>query len=100
VVTYGSDLLTAFFRMETTEQFARVALVTVVLGKQVLLSGEDVEKLLAARVRYGIQGAPGGITRPVTAEDAEAAAVDRITLTRRELEALIEEAVKKDRIER
>jgi L-fuculose-phosphate aldolase len=100
VVTYGSDLLTAFFRMETTEQFARVALVTVVLGKQVLLSGEDVEKLLAARVRYGIQGAPGGITRPVTAEDVEAAAVDRITLTRRELEALIEEAVKKDRIER
>ena len=100
VVTYGHDLLTAFYRMETTEQFARVALVTVVLGKQVLLSGEDVEKLLAARTRYGIQSAPGGISRPVSAEDAEAAAIDRITLTRRELEALVEEAVKKDRIQR
>ena len=100
VVTYGADLLTAFFRMETTEQFARIALVTVVLGKQVLLSGEDVEKLLAARTRYGIQGPPGGLSRPIAAEDAEAAAIDRITLSRRELEALIEEAVKKDRIQR
>jgi L-fuculose-phosphate aldolase len=100
VVTYGPDLLTAFFRMETTEQFARIALVTVVLGKQVLLSGEDVEKLLAARTRYGIQGPPGGLSRPIAAEDAEAAAIDRITLSRRELEALIEEAVKKDRIQR
>jgi L-fuculose-phosphate aldolase len=57
VVTYGPDLLTAFFRMETTEHFARVALVTEMLGKQVLLSGGDVEKLLAARARYGGQTA-------------------------------------------
>jgi len=100
VVTYGPDLLTAFFRMETTEHFARIALVTVLLGKQVLLSGEDVEKLLAARVRYGIQGAPPGASRPVTAEEAEAAATDRVTLSRRELEALVEEAVRKDRVQR
>ena len=100
VVTYGADLLSSFFRMETTEQFARVSLVTVVLGKQVLLSSEDVEKLLAARTRYGIEGPPGGFARPVAAEDAETAAIDRVTLTRRELEALIEEAVTKDRIQR
>ena len=34
VVTCGPDLLTAFLRMETTEHFARVALVTQLLGKQ------------------------------------------------------------------
>jgi L-fuculose-phosphate aldolase len=100
VVTYGGDLLTAFFRMETTEHFARIALVTVLLGKQVLLSGEDVEKLLAARARYGIQGAPAGGRRPVTAEAAEAAATERITLSRRDLEALIEEALRRDRAQR
>ena len=44
VVTYGPDLLTAFLRMETTEHFARVALVTELLGKQELLSNDDVEK--------------------------------------------------------
>lgn len=94
VVTYGPDLLTAFFRMETAEHFARVSLVTELLGKQVLLSGADVEKLLAARTRYGIQtAAQVGAECPVTAE----AVGDRVTLTRQELEALIEEAVRHER---
>jgi L-fuculose-phosphate aldolase len=98
VVTYGPDLLTAFFRMETTEHFARVALVTELLGKQVLLSSEDVEKLLAARVRYGLQtAATPNAECPVTAETAS---TGRITLTRQELEALIEEAVQHDRARR
>lgn len=97
VVTYGPDLLTAFFRMETTEHFAQVALVTELLGKQVLLSGGDVEKLLAARARYGAQtAAPAHPTCPVTA-DAEGDEAQRITLTRRELETLIDEAVQKER---
>ena len=34
VVTYGPDLLTAFLRMETTEHFAQVSLVTELLGKK------------------------------------------------------------------
>jgi L-fuculose-phosphate aldolase len=97
VVTYGPDLLTAFFRMETTEHFARVALVTELLGKQVLLSGKDVEKLLAARARYGIQTAATAAPEcPVaTSDDGE-----QITLTRRELDALVAEAVQKDRARR
>lgn len=53
VVTCGPDLLTAFLRMETTEHFARVALVTQLLGKQEVLSNADVQKLQVARVRYG-----------------------------------------------
>jgi len=98
VVTYGQDLMTAFFRMETTEHFARVALVTELLGKQVLLSGEDVEKLLAARARYGLQTAAATNPQcPVTADSAE---TDRISLTRAELEALIEDAVRHDRTRR
>jgi len=92
VVTYGADLLTAFFRMETVEHFARIALVTELLGKQVLLSGEDVEKLLAARARYGLTtAAQVGAECPVTSDSLEA---DRVTLTRQELETLIEEAVR------
>ena len=98
VVTYGPDLLTAFFRMETTEHFARVALVTELLGKQVLLSGEDVEKLLAARARYGLQtAATTSAECPVT---SDAASPDRVTLTRQELEALVEDAVRQDRVRR
>jgi len=102
VVTYGPDLLTAFFRMETVEHFARVALVTELLGKQVLLSGGDVEKLLAARARYGTTtAAQVGPECPVTAETAgTAGGGDRISVTRKELEALIEEAVRRDRAQR
>lgn len=100
VVTYGHDLLQAFFRMETVEHFARVSLTTELLGKQVLLSAEDVEKLLAARARYGLTTAAQVSQQcPVTAEtimaDSHAASADRVTLTRAELESLIEEAVRR-----
>jgi L-fuculose-phosphate aldolase len=100
VVTCGPDLLTAFFRMETVEHFAQVSLFTELLGKQVLLSGRDVEKLLVARARYGTTTAstiiPGGpVTRDTVVEGEQKP--ERISVTREELEALIEEAVKKDR---
>ena len=52
VVTCGQDLLQAYFRMETVEHYARVSLVTELLGKQTLLSGQDVEKLMELRSRY------------------------------------------------
>lgn len=51
VVTYGPDLLTAFFRMETVEHFAQVSLVTQLLGKETVLSAGNVEKLIAARAK-------------------------------------------------
>jgi len=87
--------LTAFFRMDTTEHFARVSIVTELLGKQVLLSSTDVEKLLAARVRFGAPtAATVGPYGPVTAAPGEP---ERVTLTRSELDALIDEAVQKDR---
>jgi L-fuculose-phosphate aldolase len=98
VVTYGPDLLTAFLRMETTEHFARVSLITEVLGKQVLLSGGDLEKLLAARARYAA-GATHHAT-PSLSEDLDgsaASATERVTLTRRELDALLDEAIRRDR---
>ncbi len=100
VVTCGPDLMTAFFRVETLEHFAKVSLMTELLGKQVLLSGRDVEKLLVARARYGTTTAstvlPGC---PVTSDDAAESErrPERISVTRAELESLIEEAVRKDR---
>ena len=100
VVTYGPDLLTSFLRMETTEHFAQVSLVTERLGKSVLLSSADVEKLVAARARYD-----AGAQRDLPAVPVEAAVSDntetgRVTLTRNELELLIDEAVRRDRSHR
>ena len=94
VVTCGADLLTAYYRMETVEHFARVSLVTELLHKQALLSREDVDKLLMSRARYGIEGAAADCC-PITSDSLEP---DRVPLTRRELESLVEEAIRNDRL--
>ena len=98
VVTYGPDLLTAFLRMETTEHFAQVSLVTERLGKQVILSGADVEKLVAARARYCAGAQPDAAS--AHAADAGLTEAESVTLTRREMESLIDEAVRRDRATR
>jgi L-fuculose-phosphate aldolase len=98
VVTCGPDLLTAFLRMETTEHFARVALVTHLLGKQEILSNADVEKLQVARVRYGAGAEPSNGSDGAGGSDNSES--ERVTLTRRELESLVDEAVRRDRARR
>lgn len=60
VVTYGDSLLQAYMKMETVEHFARIALVTHLLGQKQPLSAGDVEKLVAGRVRNGVQSKPDG----------------------------------------
>jgi L-fuculose-phosphate aldolase len=52
VVTYADDLLRAYMKMETVEHFAKIALVTHVLGRQQPLSDEDMGKLLIVREKY------------------------------------------------
>jgi len=99
-VTCGPDLLTAFYRMETIEHCARITLAAELAGEPVLLSGREVAKLMAARPRYFVSPPPGGGAElPLTNEGGESAE-DHVTLTRDELDALIDEAVRKDRSRR
>ncbi len=51
VVTYGDSLLRAYMNMEMVEHFAKIALITHLLGKQQPLSDREVEKLVSARIR-------------------------------------------------
>src|SRR6266536_4811753 len=96
-VTCGPDLLTAFFRMETIEHSAKITLAAELAGEPNLLSSREVAKLMAARPRYFVAPPPGGGAElPVTCDSGETAG-DHVTLTRSELDALIDEAVRKDR---
>src|SRR5262245_16730470 len=52
VVTYGADLEDAFNRMDTVEHFAKISVYTRILGRERLLSSEDVEKLWVQRQKY------------------------------------------------
>lgn len=99
-VTCGPDLLTAFFRMETIEHCAKITLAAEMAGTPTLLSSREVAKLMAARSRYFVTPPPGGGAElPVTSDSSEAPG-DRVSLTRPELDALIDEAVRKDRSRR
>ncbi len=55
VVTCGKDLLNAYMNMETVEHFAKIALVTHLLGKQQTLSDQHVDKLREIRTKYQAQ---------------------------------------------
>jgi L-fuculose-phosphate aldolase len=50
----GPDLFTAYYRMETIEHFAKISLVTRMLGREHLLSRAEVDRLQGLRGMYGI----------------------------------------------
>ena len=105
VVTYGPDLLRAYFKMETVEHFAKVSLVTEQLGRQVLLSDAEVDKLLTARAAYFGAGTQevarseacpvsgSGATTPRDPAGGAGPGGGRFWVSRQELEALVAEAV-------
>jgi len=92
-VCYGEDIWKAFFRMETVEHFARIALVAELLGGAKVLPRLEVDKLLDSRTRYGVKTRSGGVYGcPLVAEDVGQS--DRISVTREELIELVNEALK------
>ncbi len=50
----GADLFGAYYKMETIEHFASISLVARQLGRENLLSREEVDRLQGLRSRYGI----------------------------------------------
>ena len=50
----GKDLFSAYYKMETIEHFAQISLVARQLGREHLLSREEVERLQGLRGTYGI----------------------------------------------
>ena len=56
-LTWGENLMQAYYRMETMEHFARILLVAVQLGKVNLFSTEQVRALEGLREKFGLKGA-------------------------------------------
>src|SRR5215211_2668336 len=70
-LTVGADLFSAYYKMETIEHFAKISLVARLLGRENLISREEVMRLQQLRGTYGIK-APA----PICADDTTAAAAD------------------------
>ncbi|MBL8143619.1 MAG: class II aldolase/adducin family protein [Acidobacteria bacterium] len=53
-LTCGADLMGAYYKMETIEHFAHISLVARLLGRERVLSREEVDRLQGLRTSYGI----------------------------------------------
>ena len=117
-VTCGVDVMAAYYKMETIEHFAKISLVARMLGREHLISREEVERLQGLRSLYGIPApaplcadppdveaaqvdcqvleAPASGTGRLVADRilARASSAGEIRLTYRELTELIADAVK------
>ncbi|HZR27094.1 MAG TPA: class II aldolase/adducin family protein [Vicinamibacterales bacterium] len=111
-LTVGSDLYSAYYKMETIEHFAKISLVARLLGGENLISRQEVERLQGLRDSYGIKApAPICATDEITEDQANCQVVQapastgsrlipsgspdaEIRLTYRELTELIEDAIR------
>jgi len=122
-LTVGTDLFSAYYKMETIEHFAHISLVARLLGRENLIAREEVDRLQALRGSYGIKApAPicadpvaDGTADPVTCQtvvapsgggarlvpsvteikrEADRDGESEIRLTYRQLSALIEDAIR------
>jgi len=121
-LTVGTDLFSAYYKMETIEHFAKISLVARLLGRENLIAREELLRLQELRDTYGIKApAPICSTEPepdvacqiiqspegaglrlvpdspellARAPKASDGEEAEIRLTYRELSALIEEAVR------
>ena len=72
-VALGRDLFSAYYKMETIEHFAQISLVARQLGREHLLSREEVERLQGLRGRYGIAAPAPICSEPSAGDDFDAA---------------------------
>lgn len=52
----GSDIITAYYRMETLELFAKISLTAHLLGGAKEISRENIDRLISMRAQYGVTG--------------------------------------------
>jgi L-fuculose-phosphate aldolase len=64
-LTIGSDLFAAYYKMETIDHFAKISLVARLLGRENLISRDEVMRLQELRGTYGIKS-----PAPICADDA------------------------------
>lgn len=79
VVTFGSSIENAYMKMETVEHFAKIALVTHLLGHEQPLTDKEVEKLAAVRSRYNGGAKPAQVKISVEGDNLRPEAEPRET---------------------
>lgn len=68
-LSVGSDLLTAYYRMETLELFAKISLNAHLLGGAKEISRPNIDKLISMRANYKVTGRHPGYKKYPHPED-------------------------------
>lgn len=99
-VTYGNDMESAYFKMETLEHFAHISINARILGRERVLTREELNRLFASQYRMQDSGMPAVAHRtplpgcPLPAESVGASSEETLTLTRSQLFEIIDQVVK------
>ena len=62
-LTVGSDLITAYYRMETLELYAKISLTAHLLGGEKEISRNNIDRLIGMREGHGVTGRHPGFKR-------------------------------------
>lgn len=62
-LTVGADLITAYYRMETLELYAKISLTAHLLGGEKEISRKNIDRLIGMRKDYGVSGRHPGFKR-------------------------------------
>ena len=62
-LTVGADLITAYYRMETLELYAKISLTAHLLGGEKEISEKNINRLIGMRKGYGVTGRHPGFKR-------------------------------------
>lgn len=68
-LTVGADVLTAYYRMETLELFAKISLNAHLLGGAKEISKENIDRLISMRKNYGVTGRHPGYKKYSSKEE-------------------------------
>lgn len=68
-LTVGADLLTAYYRMETLELFAKISLNAHLLGGAQEISRENIDRLISMRAGYKVTGRHPGYKKYSPSEE-------------------------------
>lgn len=62
-LSMGTDVITAYYRMETLELWAKISLTAHLLGGEKEISRENIDRLVGMRGQYGVTGKHPGFKR-------------------------------------
>ena len=95
-LAYGETLLEAYYRMETLEHTAQVATIARILGKETVISDENLDKLFAVREKYGIK-APDLRALGCPTTTASGSASEYYTVSKSELIQLVQSVLEQSK---